>query len=89
MHMHVNYIDTMRTTVDIPGRLRQKLIAEATTKNLKGFSSIIVQALEEYFDKHEKTTAQQEIQKLRGSISREEYEREMEMLQRGRNQWRM
>ena len=40
----------MRTTIDIPARLRQKLVHAAAEKNLKGFSSIIEEALtgEEY-----------------------------------------
>ena len=39
----------MRTTIDLPPELRQKLISEAASKNQKGYSNIIIEALNKYF----------------------------------------
>jgi metal-responsive CopG/Arc/MetJ family transcriptional regulator len=77
----------MRTTIEIPAKLRQKLVAEAAKKNLKGSSTIIVNALEEYFEKHRSAGSDSNLKKLRGSLSQNEYEKEMALLQKGRNQW--
>ena len=79
----------MRTTIDIPAKLRQKLVAEAAKKNLKGYSTIIIHALEEYFDKHRSTGQDSILGKLRGTLSHNEYEKEMELLRKGRHQWKM
>lgn len=51
MHMHLDagMLHKMRTTVEIPETLRKKLILEALETNQKGFSGIIVSALEEYY----------------------------------------
>lgn len=77
----------MRTTIDLPISLRQKLISEAATRNLKGFSKVIEEALELYFQ----TAGRQKksiIQKLRGSLGPREYEQEMERIKEGRGNWR-
>ena len=47
MHVHVIYISNMRTTIELPAALRQKIVTEAARQNLKGFSPIIVKALKE------------------------------------------
>lgn len=39
----------MRTTVDIPDELRAKLLEEAARRGEKGFSTLIREALTEYF----------------------------------------
>ncbi len=51
MHMHLGagMLNKIRTTVEIPEILRKKLILEALETNQKGFSGIIVTALEEYY----------------------------------------
>lgn len=51
----------MRTTIEIPESLRKKLILEAAETNRKGFSDIVVFALDEYFKKKE-----DRVKKLRG-----------------------
>ena len=78
----------MRTTVDIPADIRQKLVTEAARQNLKGYSAIIVKALREYFEKQNAGETGKEIRKLRGSLSREDYEKALEILETGRTQWR-
>lgn len=86
--MHVCYIYIMRTTIEIPGDIRQKLVSEAAQKNMKGYSAIIVKALREYFEKQDAGETGKEIRKLRGSLSQKEYEKALEMLETGRTQWR-
>jgi len=87
--MHVYYHNYMRTTIDIPASLRQKLIAEAAVKNLKGYSSIIVRALQEYFDKQENSKIDEKLHNLRGSLTANEYEEAKRLLETGRTEWRM
>jgi len=77
----------MRTTIDLPVQLRQKLIAEAAARNLKGFSTLIADALEQYFSK-EAGERSKVISELRGCISFDEYEEEMKRIEEGRKNWR-
>jgi hypothetical protein len=79
----------MRTTVEIPPHLRQRLVAEAAERNLKGFSPIIVEALNEYFDKPARREGNGTLKELRGSLSEEEYEKALEGLEEGRSLWRV
>ncbi len=58
--------ERMRTTIEIPESLRKRLILEAAETNRKGFSDIIVLALDEYFKKTEK-----KVKKLRGTDLKE------------------
>ena len=77
----------MRTTIEIPEDLRQKLVSEAMGRHKRGFSEIIVEALEEHFQKgNEKRLAV--IEKLRGCLSEKEYKMEMTRLKEGRQNWR-
>jgi hypothetical protein len=77
----------MRTTIDIPPELRKKLVEEAAARNLRGFSSLIVEALRLYFGR---TNASREsvIEKLKGSMSREQLEEERTRLREVRDNWR-
>ena len=77
----------MRTTIELPENLRQKLASEAVGRNKKGFSEIIVEALEEYFQKgNEKTKAV--IKRLKGCLNEKEYRKEIMRLEEGRKNWR-
>lgn len=77
----------MRTTIEIPQNLRQKLVSEALVRNKKGFSEIIVEALEEHFQKgNEKTKTV--IQGLKGCLNEKEYRKEIMRLKEGRKNWR-
>ncbi len=89
MHVHVNYYINMRTTIELPTALRQKIVTEATRQNLKGFSPIIVTALKEYFENHKSTDAQDVIRGLRGSLAGDEYQQAMDLLESGRHEWKM
>lgn len=78
----------MRTTVDIPQNLRQKLIAEAARKNLKGFSPLVTEALRQYFST-ETDSRDDVIANLRGCLSRKEAERDLMRIAEGRKNWRI
>ena len=77
----------MRTTIDMPIHIRQKLSQEASSRNLKGFSKIIIEALEKYF--HSKSNDRKSIvARLKGSMSSMEYTKALKDLQEGRSKWR-
>jgi len=77
----------MRTTIDVPVHIRQKLSQEASSRNLKGFSKIIIEALEKYF--HSKSNDRKSIvERLKGSMSLTEHTKALKDLQEGRSKWR-
>ena len=77
----------MRTTIDVPVHIRQRLSQEAANRNLKGFSKIIVEALEKYF--HAKPNNRKStISRLKGSMSSSEHTKALKDLQEGRTKWR-
>lgn len=59
---NINRTTKMRTTIEIPDSLQKKLILEAAENNQKGFSKIVVYALDEYFKKKDSKE-----KKLRGT----------------------
>ena len=77
----------MRTTIDVPVHIRQQLSQEASTRNLKGFSQIIIEALEKYFrsKSNDRKTA---VAHLKGSMSLAEHAKALKDLKEGRAQWR-
>ncbi len=77
----------MRTTIDLPVELRQKLVAEAAARNLKGFSGLIVEALEQFFS-HGTGKRGEVIKELQGCMKQDEYESELQRIQEGRGNWR-
>ena len=77
----------MRTTIDVPIHIRQQLSQEASSRNLKGFSKIIVEALEKYF--YSKTNDRKNaIARLKGSMSLREHAKALKLIQEGRAKWR-
>ena len=78
----------MRTTIDVPVHIRQRLSQEAMSRNLKGFSMIIIEALEKYF--HSKSNDRKStISRLKGSMPSNEHAKALKSLQEGRSKWRM
>jgi len=77
----------MRTTVDIPQELRTKLIQEATSRNLRGFSPVIVEALRLYFNR-QRRNRQKTIERLKGCLTAEQLEQERARLTAVRDNWR-
>jgi metal-responsive CopG/Arc/MetJ family transcriptional regulator len=78
----------MRTTIEIPEELRHKLVVEAASRKLKGFSVIITEALKEYFKVHQESNKQQRIDALCGSMSSKEYKETKTVYREGRANWR-
>lgn len=57
----------MRTTVEIPDELRQKLMQEAARRGERGYSAVVERALRRYFDEKPGTESRRKtIQRLRG-----------------------
>lgn len=77
----------MRTTIDIPSHLRQKLISEAAARHLKGFSNLVVEALEQYFATG-KNDRKKIVSQLKGCLKESEYNDEIKRLQETRSNWR-
>ncbi len=81
----------MRTTIEIPRALRQKLVGEASRRNIKGYSAIITEALEFFFDSKERTGEpgrKKIVNSLAGSLSAGEYNEEMKRIKSARQNWR-
>ncbi len=77
----------MRTTVDIPPELRKKLIEEAASRNLRGFSPLIVEALRLYFSR-QRRNRHKTIERLLGCLNAEQLEQERARLKEVRDNWR-
>ena len=78
----------MRTTVELPASLRQEVVNAAARRNAKGYSAIIVEALERYFQEEESGREKDVIASLRGSMSDDEYNKAVAARQDGRGEWR-
>ncbi len=77
----------MRTTIELPDDIKQKLMMEAVSRNMKGYSRIIADALRDYFKTgHHKR--KQLINSLKGCLSKKEYLSEVGRLEKGRANWR-
>ena len=50
MHVHVARYEPMRTTIELTPAQRERLLAAAARRGEKGFSSIVGEALDRYFD---------------------------------------
>lgn len=60
---------------------------EAAKRNLKGYSQIISDALEEYFLKNDIDNTDG-LRELRGCLTQQEYSEALELLTDGRANWR-
>ena len=79
----------MRTTVELPASLRQKLVNEAARRNVKGYSAIVVEALELYFQDAVSDRKDILVAALRGSMNSHEYKDAVTTMHEGRANWRM
>ncbi len=77
----------MRTTIDVPIHIRQQLSQEASSRNLKGFSKIIIEALEKHFQS-KSNDRKGAVDRLKGSMSWAEHAKALKDLQEGRSKWR-
>ncbi|MBS0618128.1 MAG: hypothetical protein JSR44_08065 [Spirochaetes bacterium] len=85
----------MKTTINLPDEIWQRLNIEAANRKQKGFSGIITQAIEDYFTQRDKTDEQNQKRKrqklaamLFASITQSEKTEELNVLHKRRNQWR-
>ncbi|MEZ5351143.1 MAG: hypothetical protein R2762_00775 [Bryobacteraceae bacterium] len=79
----------MRTTIEIPDQFRARLLEISGQRGQKGFSSLIVEALEIYLHRvEEDTTAVAEALALRGSLSARESEQLRAEARSIRENWR-
>ena len=78
----------MRTTIDIPNDLRQKLITEAARRNLKGFSLLVTEALKDYFST-KRNNRDETIVQLKGCLSNKELEDDIRRISEGQSNWRI
>ena len=63
----------MRTTIEIPDRLRTALVMMAAQRKMKGFSPIVVEAIELYIEQQvARKQGLKELLALRGTWSNEE-----------------
>jgi predicted transcriptional regulator len=54
MHVKLGVGDAMRTTIEITSEHREKLVALAARRRMKGFSGLIREALEMYLEAQER-----------------------------------
>lgn len=79
----------MRTTVEITDEHRAKLLHEAARRGEKGFSSIIQEALDQYFAAETEQAARRaKALSLVGTLSDEEADRIEEDIRKLRRTWR-
>lgn len=65
MHMPA-YTFTMRTTVEIPDELRERLVSEAARRGERGYSLVVERALRRYFAEAQSASRQETASRLRG-----------------------
>jgi hypothetical protein len=89
MHVHAYYAAGMRTTVEITDEQRAKLLQEAARRGEKGFSSIIQEALDHYFEAAADRRARVErARRAVGRLSVEEADRLEKEVRSLRRTWR-
>ncbi len=79
----------MRTTIEIKSQHRARLLELAARKGLKGFSSLVEEALERYFVSEAQEEAKRAAAtRLCGVLSAKDADKLREEADRLRNQWR-
>lgn len=77
----------MRTTIELPDDLRQRVVSEAAARNLRGYSPVIVDALRAYFDGRE-DDRHNVVARVRGSLGAQAAQVEHRRLAEVRANWR-
>ena len=78
----------MRTTIELPDDLRQRIVSEAAARNLRGYSQVIVDALRHYFDGRLADRRDGVVARVRGSLSPQAAEMEDRRIAEVRANWR-
>jgi len=89
MHVHADYSQEMRTTIELDDTLRGRLLDLAARRGVKGFSSIVQEALDQYFalEDRRQGTVDRALSAL-GSLSDEEADRLEDEVRSLRRSWR-
>ena len=77
----------MRTTIELPDDLRQRVVPEAAARNLRGYPQVIVDALRACFDGRQ-DDRQSAVARVRGSLDAQAAEVEARRLGEVRTNWR-
>ena len=77
----------MRTTIELPDDLRQRVVSEAAARNLRGYSPVIVDALRAYCDGRE-DDRHTVVARVRRSLGAQAAEVEHRRLAEVRANWR-
>lgn len=79
----------MRATIELPNRLRAAVLAVAARKGYRGYSRVIIEALEFYLaEKEAQESGLSELLALRGSWSDDEAEGVRKGIEEARANWR-
>jgi len=78
----------VKTTIHLPADLRKRLLDEASGRNLRGFSQVIVDALHVYFSRDVKPR-EDIVGLLRGCLSTKQIEEERQRLHELRGNWKI
>ena len=88
MHVHAcSNVVGMRTTIELPDNLRQRVVAEAAARNLRGYSQVIEDALRAYFDGRQ-DDRRNVVARIRGSLGAQAAAAEHRRLAEVRANWR-
>lgn len=89
MHVHACRYCDMRTTVELSDEIRAKLLELAARRGERGFSSVVEEALELYFDAEDRRQRQAEAARaILGTMSDDEADDLRASIRRLREQWR-
>lgn len=79
----------MRTTVELSDEIRAKLLEVAARRGERGFSALVEEALERYFDEEERRRRRaEEARTVLGSMNDEDAEDLRDSVRRLRERWR-
>jgi metal-responsive CopG/Arc/MetJ family transcriptional regulator len=88
MCMHITIL-IMRTTIEIPDYQRAKLLELAARRGLKGFSTIVQEAIERYLEDREQGDQRiEEALSVLGSMDEDEAESLEASIRKLRETWR-
>ena len=79
----------MRATIELPDHLRAAVVAVAARKGYRGYSKVIIEALEFYLaEKEARESGLHELLELRGSWSRQEAATARDRIAQARSNWK-
>lgn len=79
----------MRTTVQLRDDQREALARLASRRGLRGYSTLIQEAVDAYLDEDKEAEDRESFLALQGSITDEQAERMIEAIKYSREHWRV